>query len=116
MCQPRIPPPAARTRGSQLSSRRARPHRTAYFNHLTLYPVAGWQLAVPHVDDLRLAERLVRAAPPPPVPLPGAEAAGSIAFLFLVKDQLDYLEVWRRFFRGADPAHYGVYVHFFDAR
>lgn len=74
------------------------------------------QLAVPHVDDLLLAERLVRAAPPPPLPLPNADAAGSIAFLFLVKDKLDYSEVWQRFFRGADPARYGVYFHFFDTR
>lgn len=74
------------------------------------------QLAVPHVDDLLLAEHLVRAAPPTPPPLPDADAAGSIAFLFLVKDKLDYAEVWQRFFQGADPAHYGVYFHFFDTR
>lgn len=74
------------------------------------------QLAVPHVDDLILAERLVRAAPPPPPSLPDAEAAGSIAFLFLVKDKLDYAKVWQRFFHGADPAHYGIYFHFFDMR
>ena len=75
------------------------------------------QLSVPHVDDLLLVERLVRAAPPPPPPsLPGVEPTSSIAFLFLAKDKLDYMEVWQRFFHGADPAHYGIYFHFFDTR
>ena len=72
---------------------------------------------MPHVDDLLLAERLVRAAPPPPPPpLPGVEPASSIAFLFLAKDKLDYMEGWQRFFHGAEPAHYGIYFHFFDTR
>ena len=79
------------------------------------------QLNVPHVEDLVNAERLVRAAPPPPAPLPPStplreRKQSSVAFLFLVKNKLDYLELWQRYFKAANPADYGVYFHFFDTR
>ena len=79
------------------------------------------QLNVPHVEDLANAERLVRAAPPPPPPLPPStrlreRKQNSVAFLFLVKNKLDYVELWQRYFKKANPADYGIYFHFFDTR
>ena len=79
----------------------------------------GVELAVPHVADLQLAERLVMEPPDPPPaaqPPPSPDSAEPVAFLFLVKDKLDYPQLWQRFFRGADPAAYGVFFHFFDTR
>ena len=79
----------------------------------------GVELAVPHVADLQLAERLVMEPPEPPPtvqPPTSPDSAEPVAFLFLVKDKLDYPQLWQRFFRGADPAAYGVFFHFFDTR
>lgn len=35
-----------------------------------------------------------------------------IAFLFLVYDQIEHEELWRRFFAGIDPGRYSIYIHY----
>jgi hypothetical protein len=84
-----------------------------------IQPILPAEMLGTQLGDLQLSQKLAGSLPADlggPVERPPTDGV-SIAFLFLARDSLQNLELWRRFFesrRGADRAKYTLYFHFSD--
>lgn len=83
---------------------------------LTPTHLFGVEVNVAHYDDLNNAVELAERASLRQPQTGSAPAGGveKVAYLFLLKNKLDYVAIWQKFFAGGDPAEYSIYFHFFD--